>query len=119
MKSSEVIANILGKLQTQLQGDFETIETFARERLEDIAELAMVLARERVDGIFKTNNQMFQRAVARLEKRVDLFVRDLALLSALTVEKAWNTVVSEVWGAINAVIGAAAGTLPLPSLPKP
>lgn len=118
MRTSDIIARILNRLQTQLGEDFETIESFARERLESITELAAVIARERVDGIFRTNNQMFARAVDRLKAHVDLFARNLALLSALTVEKAWNTVVSEVWGAINALVGAVGAPLPLPQLPE-
>ncbi len=118
MKVSEIVSNILGELSNELGNGFASVRTFAKNQSENIAELAVVISRERVSGILKTNNQMFNRFVERLKKHVELFARDLALLTVLTIEKAWNLIVGEVWGAINSAISSVGVPLKLPLPPQ-
>ena len=118
MKASEILANILDLLRGELGDGFSSVRTFAQNQSENIAELAVVIARERVSGVLRTNNQMFHRFVDRLKRHVEIFARDLAMLTVLTIERAWNLVVGEVWGAINAAISGIGLPLQLPPPPQ-
>jgi hypothetical protein len=118
MKTSEVVAHILDLLRGELSSGFSAIQTFAKTQLETIAELGAVIARERVSGILRKNTQMFNRFIERLKGHIAVFARDVALLTVLTIEKAWNLVVSEIWGVLNSAISSVGLPLELPSPPQ-
>ena len=118
MNTSDIVASILDLLKNELSSSFAAIKTFAKNQLANIAELAAVIARERVSGVLRSKNQMFERFTNRLEQHVKLFARDVALMTVLTIEKAWNLVVAEIWGAINSAISGIGLPLQLPILPE-
>lgn len=53
--------------------------------------------------------------LGNLARMTENFARTVAALTILTLEKAWNTVVGILWGAIKGAIGA---TIPIPRLPS-
>ncbi|WP_170401148.1 hypothetical protein [Ruegeria arenilitoris] len=66
MKVSEIVPNILGDLSDEIGDGIASVGTFAKNQSENIAELAVIITRERATGILKTNNQMFNRFIERL-----------------------------------------------------
>ena len=117
MNVQDVVTQILAALQDELGAGFTQVRTFAQAQSERLARLAITIGEERMHGVLKTNNQMFERFLRRLEEETRAFARQLAVLTILTLEKAWNAVVGVVWGALNALIAQTGLPVALPQPP--
>ena len=118
MEPSDLASNILGKLKAELSGDLNKIDAFFRARVENLCGLAVALGRERREGFLKDDDAAFEEELEYLRKGAHLLARDVTTMVLIEAEKAWNAVVSEIWDALNSIIGAAS-PLPVPIRPAP
>ena len=108
---------LLGKLSEAIDDDIRNHVQFADRQAKFLAGQAAWIAAATVTGeLDEEERDWFLSNLGELSAN---FARTVAGLTILTMEKAWNTIVGEIWKAINGVVDNALGfTLPIPELPE-
>ncbi len=76
---------------------------------------AAFITESSISGPLRDEPELRQMFIDQLADSVRGLARDVAALTILTLEKAWNAVVGVLWGAMNKALGAAGlGGLVLP-----
>jgi len=109
--------DILTNLNNEIKGDIETYVAFAKRQSTALAQQAAWITAETASkALSDADRDWF---LGDLAQSTENFSHTIAALSILTFEKAWNSVVNTIWGAINDIIKPAIGiTLPIPSMPE-
>ena len=110
---NQLIAAVTTQVNTVLQKDIATVQGFARDQLEGIANQAKIIAEAFASGA--STEAQFKGDMDDLAKISRTFVKVMTGLLIIEVEKVWNAVVKVVWDAIDSAIGSAV-KLPLPKL---
>lgn len=105
--------NLIGVITAAVNGavgkDITSLQGFARSQVDGLAKQAQLIAGALAAGHLTDAQRDF--FLGDLKRTAQDFVKVLAGLTALEVEKAWNAAVNALWSAI----GQAAGV----ALPKP
>lgn len=114
-----LIKQILESLRNEMIDGWQTISGFSEDQARKIATQAAMITSERTAGALRDDDDLFEFFVEQLKRLTENFVRTVAAMTILTLEKSWNAVVGVVWRAINAPLEAAGlGTLMIPGPPS-
>ena len=113
-----LVKDLLGTLSEAVNGDIELHVKFADRQAKVLAKQAAWIAEGTVNGeLVDEERDWFLSNLGELSAN---FARTVASLTILTIEKAWNAIVGEIWKAINGAVNTALGfTLPIPRMPDP
>lgn len=103
---SGLMDEIIGAAQGVIEGDLPTLEGFAKEQLEDLAELGVVIAKGAVPGGWIDDEEELKFWLKGLRRLAGDFVHTLAALVVLVVEKVINAVLDVLRNAISTAIGS-------------
>lgn len=118
MNTDLVIAEGVEALQGAIAEDWARVSAYAEQQLRMLATQAAWITQSRTLGSLRTDDLQFGFFTEQLERMTLNFVRSLAALTLLTVERAWNAVVGVIWKHINIALGAAGlGPLAVPPAP--
>ena len=119
MDVQDVVTESISSLQQVIGDDCNRVSGFAEKQMKMLATQTAWIAESRVLGSLRDDDELFEFFTAQLERMTLNFVRSLASLTLLTVEKAWNLVAGVLWKHVNLALGAAGlGTLPVPEAPR-
>jgi len=116
MDASDILDDLLSNLRTELGDGFSAISNFARVQGEMLAKQAARIARSRIDGDLADDDDFYNWLLGGLERDTANMARSIAVLTVLTIEKAWNALVNALWGGIRSILTAAG--LPAPLIPE-
>ena len=108
-----LVENLLHRLSEEIKGDIRKHVQFADRQAKALAMQAAWIAESTVNG--ELDDEERDWFLSNLGQLTANFASTVANLTILTIEKAWNTIVRELWNAINGAINA---TLPIPKLPE-
>ncbi len=115
MNADAILEAIVNGLKTELGNGFGTIASFVERQGRLLAKQAELIARSRINGELANDDEFFEWLLDRLAKDTENMARSVAVLTALTVERAWNAVANAVWGGLSAILTAAG--VPAPFIP--
>lgn len=109
---------ILSSLTKIIGEDVKDHVEFAEEQTKLMAKQAALIAQASISGDIDAEDRDF--FTESLRKSAENFARTLAALTILTIEKAWNALVSILWGAINKAVESAGVpfSFPVPGAPS-
>ena len=116
MGADDILNDIVTGLKTELGAGFGTIKTFAERQGEMLAKQAASIAKSRIDGELATDDVFFEWLLDGLKKDTANMAKSIAVLTVLTIEKAWNAIANAIWGGIRTILTAAG--LPAPLIPS-
>lgn len=114
---AKLVADIFAAIKGVAKKGFDTISGHVDAQVRRLARRTSFLTQLRAAG--ELSDDDFEDELQRARDLVKSIGMTVAALAAVTLEKAWNAIVKVVWGAINGVLGASFGLLPLPAAPKP
>jgi len=115
---SELLGGVLEALRGELGDGYAAIAAFSERQGKMLATQAALITESRAVGTLRDDDELFGFFVEQLAEMTRNFVRAVAQLTVLTIERAWNAVVSVVWGVLNGALSAAGFVaLPIPSAP--
>ena len=115
MDQQQILNDIVAALKGELGAGYSTIRTLVETQGKLLAEQAEEIARSRIDGPLKDDDEMYAFLLQGLETNSRNLAKSLVMLSALTIEKAWNAVAGVLWGGIRTILsgaGVPGGLLP-------
>ena len=115
MNASDILDEIVGNLKAELGSGFGKIRKFTQDQGMMLAKQAELIAHSRIDGNLASDDEFFEWLLEGLKKDTANMVKSIAVLTVLTLEKAWNAVANALWGGIRTILGAAG--LPAPLIP--
>lgn len=115
MDATEIFNNIRNGLLTELGEGYGTISVFVEDQGRLLAEQAAFIAEQRATGELRHNDTLFNHFMKGLKTNTENMARSVAMLTALTIEKAWNAVANALWGGLRTILtgaGVPAGLIP-------
>jgi hypothetical protein len=111
-------AAMIAALKGVVQPGINIATTFVKNQTKGLAMQAALITEARLTG--QITDEQFLRFNKQLRTLTENFVRTLAHLALITLQKAWNAVAGVLWGTINQTLGAAGfPALPVPAAPHP
>jgi hypothetical protein len=105
LNAQELFEGLKDAATASLGSDIEEIQGFAHDQLQAIAQQGVLAANGLADGSINDANK--ETFLDGLKEMVGSFLNVLAGLTAVVVEKMWNSMVGVIWGAINKATGLA------------
>lgn len=113
----KLAAAIVGALKGAVQPGVNIATSFVKNQTNGLAMQGALITEARLTG--QITEQQFLRFNKQLKALTENFVRTLAHLFLITLQKAWNAVVDVLWGTINQTLDLAGfPKLPIPSAPQ-
>jgi hypothetical protein len=107
MNHQQILGDIVAALKGELGEGYSTIGNFVQNQGRLLAKQAEDIARSRLEGSLAGDDELFQFFLEGLERNAENMTRSIVMLTALTIEKAWNAVAGILWGAIRSILGGA------------
>jgi hypothetical protein len=115
MTPQQILDDIAAALKGELGSGFSQISTFVQTQGRLLARQAEGIARERADGELAGDDEFFEFLLGNLQRNTRNMAQSVAMLTILTIEKAWNAIANALWGGIRQILsnaGVPAGLLP-------
>lgn len=107
MDHQQILNDIAGALKGELGDGYSSIKSFVESQGRLLAKQAEDITKSRINGSLANDDELFQFFLEGLERNALNMARSLVMLSALTIEKAWNAVAGVLWGAIRTALSGA------------
>lgn len=118
MDSQDILGGMVTALKGELGQGYSTISSFVESQGKLLAKQAADIAKSRATGSLKDDDELFQFFLDGLEKNAENAAKSVVMLSALTIEKAWNAIAGVLWGGIRSILtGAGVPANLLPTTP--
>ena len=115
MDHQQIFSDMAAALKGELGEGYSTIRNFVESQRKLLAKQAEDIAKSRLNGSLKDDDELFQFFLDGLQTNAENMAKSIVMLSALTIEKAWNAVAGVLWGGIRTILsgaGVPAGLLP-------
>lgn len=107
MDHDQILGDIIAALKGELGTGYATIQSFTESQGKLLAKQAEDIARSRISGSLKDDDDLYHFFLEGLERNAENMTRSIVMLSALTIEKAWNAVAGVLWGGIRSILSGA------------
>ena len=107
MDHDQILGDIIAALKGELGAGYSTIQSFAESQGKLLAKQAEDIARSRISGSLKDDDDLFGFFLEGLRHNAENMAKSIVMLSALTIEKAWNAVAGVLWGGIRSILSGA------------
>jgi hypothetical protein len=107
MNHVQVLNDIVTALKGELGAGYSAISSLVASQGKLLAKQAEDIAKSRINGSLKDDDELFHFFLEGLEKNTANLAKSVVMLSALTIEKAWNAIASILWGAIRTALSGA------------
>lgn len=107
MDNQQILQNIVSALKGELGNGYATISGFVESQGRLLAKQAEDLAKSRLTGSLANDDELYHFFLQSLQQNTENMARSLVMLSALTIEKAWNAVAGALWGGIRTILTGA------------
>ncbi|MFL6728599.1 MAG: hypothetical protein ACJ8E3_08625 [Sphingomicrobium sp.] len=107
MDHEQILNDIVAALRGELGQGFSTIRNFVENQGKLLAKQAEDIARSRINGSLKDDDELFHFFLEGLETNAQNMAKAIVMLTALTIEKAWNAIAGVLWGGIRSILSGA------------
>ena len=107
MNHQQMLNDMVAALRGELGEGYSTIRSFVESQGKLLAKQAEEIAKSRLDGSLKDDDELFHFFLEGLERNATNMAKSIVMLSALTIEKAWNAVAGVLWGGIRTILSGA------------
>ena len=107
MGHEQILEDIVAALKGELGQGFSTIKGFVESQGRLLAKQAEDIAKSRVNGSLKDDDELFHFFLEGLQTNAENMAKAIVMLSALTIEKAWNAIAGILWGGIRTILSGA------------
>jgi hypothetical protein len=118
MDSQDILGNMVAALQGELGQGYSTISNFVQTQGSLLARQAQNIAESRATGSLKDDDELFEFFLQGLQQNTENAAKSVVMLSALTIEQAWNAIAGALWGGVRSILtGAGVPSNLLPATP--
>lgn len=107
MNHQQILDDIVAALKGELGDGFSAIGSFVQSQGSLLAKQAESIATSRISGSLKNDDALYQFFLENLKTNSENMVKSIVMLSALTIEKAWNAVAGVLWGGMRSILSGA------------
>lgn len=107
MDAQSIFNSIRGALLAELSDGYSTISGFVEDQGRLLSAQAAFIAEQRAAGELRNNDVLYNHFMDGLKNNTENMARSVAMLTALTIEKAWNAIANALWGGIRTILSGA------------
>ena len=116
MNADDILQAISDGLKQELSTGYSTIKGFVESQGKLLAGQAEMIARQRIAGSLSDDDDLYEFFLDGLKTNTENMAKSVAMLTALTIERAWNAIAKALWGGLRTILTAAG--LPGPLVPE-
>ncbi len=116
MNPDDLFGEIVAALKGELGTGFNKIKKFVETDAKLMAKHTAWIAQSRIEGVLANDDAFYEWHLEGLKRDTVNMAKTVAVLTALTIEQAWNAVANVIWGALSKTLTAAG--LPAPLIPS-
>lgn len=105
--SDDILNELVSVLKGELGAGYFAISGIVENQGRLLAKQAAHIAKSRVNGSLKDDDDLYRFYLQSLEDNAIATAKAIVMLSALTIEKAWNAVAGVLWGAMRTILSGA------------
>ncbi|WP_137864966.1 MULTISPECIES: hypothetical protein [unclassified Sphingomonas] len=118
MDSQDILGNMVAALKGELGQGYSVISSFVQNQCYLLARQAENIATSRATGSLRNDDELFAFFLQGLRKNAEDAAKSVVMLSALTIEQAWNAIAGALWGGVRSILtGAGVPAHLLPETP--
>jgi hypothetical protein len=107
MSHEQILGDMVAALKGELGQGYSTVQGFVESQGKLLAKQADSIATSRISGSLKQDDDLYEFFLENLKNNSENMTKAIVMLSALTIEKAWNAVAGVLWGAIRTALSGA------------
>lgn len=107
MSHEQILNDMAAALKGELGEGYSTVKSFVESQGKLLAKQAESIATSRISGSLKQDDDLYEFFLENLKNNAENMTKSIVMLSALTIEKAWNAVAGALWGAIRTALSGA------------
>jgi hypothetical protein len=107
MDHTQILQDMAAALKGELGSGYSTISSFVESQGKLLAKQAEDIAKSRISGSLRDDDDLYHFFLDSLKHNTENMARSVVMLSALTIEKAWNAVANVLWGGIRTILSGA------------
>ncbi|WP_342249288.1 hypothetical protein [Sphingomonas sp. OTU376] len=107
MNSQDILGNMVAALKGELGQGYSVISNFVQSQGNLLARQAENIATSRATGSLKNDDELFAFFLQGLQQNAENAAKSVVMLSALTIEQAWNAIAGALWGGVRAILTGA------------
>lgn len=107
MDHDQMLSDIVAALKGELGAGYSAIKSFTESQGKLLAKQAEDIAKSRLSGSLKNDDDLYEFFLDGLKRNAENMTKSIVMLSALTIEKAWNAVAGVLWGGIRTILSGA------------
>ena len=116
MSHQQILNDMVAALKGELGDGYSSIKSFVESQGKLLAKQADSIATSRVGGSLRQDDDLYEFFLENLRNNAENMAKAIVMMSALTIEKAWNAVAGVLWGAIRTILSGAG--VPASQLPQ-
>ena len=103
----DILNELVSTLKGELGAGYSAISGIIENQGKLLAKQAAHIARSRAGGSLKDDDDLYHFYLASLQDNTLATAKAVVMLSALTIEKAWNAIAGVLWGGIRTILSGA------------
>lgn len=107
MDSNQILNDIIAALTGELGQGYSRIQNFVESQGKLLAKQAEHIATSRINGSLANDDDLYHFFLEGLQRNSENLAKSIVMLTALTIEKAWNAVAGVLWGGIRSILSGA------------
>lgn len=107
MDANQILSDIVAALRGELGQGYSSISNFVQTQGKLLAKQAEGIAKSRLTGSLANDDEQYEFFLGNLKANTENMAKSIVMLSALTIEKAWNAVAGILWGGIRTILSGA------------
>jgi len=107
MDHQQIFSDIVAALRGELGNGYSSIRNFAESQGKLLAKQAESIATSRASGSLKNDDDLYEFFLGNLRNNTENMVKSIVMLSALTIERAWNAVAGILWSGMRTIMSGA------------
>ena len=107
MGHQQILDDMVAALKGELGEGYSTIKSFVESQGKLLAKQAESIATSRIGGSLREDDDLYEFFLENLRNNAENMAKAIVMMSALTIEKAWNAVAGVLWGAIRTALSGA------------
>lgn len=112
---SDILSDLVNALKDELGQGYSTISNIVETQGKLLAKQAKQIATSRATGSLKDDDELYHFYLESLKDNTIAVAKAVVMVTALTIEKAWNAIAGALWGGIRSILtgaGVPANLLP-------
>jgi hypothetical protein len=104
---SDILSDLVNALRGELGQSYSSVSNIVETQGKLLAKQAAHIAKSRATGSLRDDDELYLFYLESLKDNTLAVAKAVVMVTALTIEKAWNAIAGALWGGIRSILSGA------------